>query len=50
MVEECSDTRIHGLEAVSGDRETDAEEAAAPFGVEGDALGPRGLGLKLGYG
>lgn len=46
MVDECSDTRIQGLRAVSaGGRRQ--ERGQVPLGVEGDALSPRGLGLEL---
>jgi len=46
MVEECNETRIHGLRAVSNGRVC-VRIAQVPLGVEGDALGPRGLGLEL---
>lgn len=46
MVEECSDTRIQGLRAVSAGR-GHQEHRRVPLGVEGDALSPRGLGLEL---
>lgn len=46
MVEECSDTRIQGLRAVSAGR-WHLERADVPLGVEGDTLGPRGLGFEL---
>lgn len=46
MVEECSDTRIQGLRAVSA-RRRHQERKQLPLGVESDALSPRGLGLEL---
>ena len=46
MVDEWSDTRIHGLEAVSEVGRV-AKKVRAPFRMEGNAFGPRGLGLKL---
>ena len=46
MVEECNDTRIQGLRAVSAGK-CRSERIYVPLRVEGNALSPRGLGLEL---
>jgi hypothetical protein len=47
MVEECSDTRIHGLESGQRGILVYVQCPEIPLRMEGNALCPRGLGLEL---